>query len=251
MKKKKCYRVEKYWDKDAKEWKKKKCKWLHLSLMMIEQFWHLYTMHVNVQNMLCKTEQNTCNADCVWFTCSGLLVKAAKGNWQESVVTFCLWALYYVRGKLLLMSRSPVMFERQFLFFLTWPHSNIKVGLCENIFILFICRWPLVSVTWLHSSFDSCTDHRCGVPLALATEQPILCGLWSTNSLWPQRVVGVSIVWVLRARVETSASQLWLSYFRPQLYYLLLSCFDELFNSCPQYPKDRALRGKSLDSSTK
>lgn len=138
-----------------------------------------------------------------------------------------------------------------FFFFLTWPHSNIKVGLCENIFILFICRWPLVSVTWLHSSFDSCTDHRCGVPLALATEQPILCGLWSTNSLWPQRVVGVSIVWALRARVETSASQLWLSYFRPQLYYLLLSCFDELFNSCPQYPKDRALRGKSLDSSTK
>lgn len=184
---------------------------------------------------------------CVWFTCSRLVMKAVKGNWQESVVTFCLWTFYYVKGKLLSLSHCFVMcYHWKTISF--FPHMTSFIHrsrfMWKYIHSVDVCGWSHVSVTWLHSNSHYRADHPVVFPWPWLQSQPILCGLWSTNSLWPQRVAGISIVWVLRARVGKSDSQLWLSYFRPQLYYLLLSCFVELFNRCPQHPKDRDLRAK-------
>lgn len=180
----------------------------------------------------------------------GLLWKLSKETDRKSVVTFCLWTFYYVKGKLLLMSRGFVMcYHWKTISFFPPSHHMTSFKhrsrfVWKYIHSVDICGWSCASVTWLHSNSDSRYWPLCGLPPAMATEQPILCGLWSTNSLWPQRVAGVSIVWVLGARVGTSDSQLWLSYFRPQLYYLLLSCFVELFNRCPQHPKDGDLRAE-------
>ena len=98
---------------------------------------------------------------CVWFKCSGLVMKAVEGNWQESVVTFCLWTFYYVKGKLLLMSQCFVMCYHWKInyFFLTLPHSYIEVGFCVGV-----CKWPCVSVKWLNSNSKHCTDHPVVFP---------------------------------------------------------------------------------------
>lgn len=165
--------------------------------------------------MFCKNEENTC---CVSDShVLGHLWKLSKETDRKSVVTLCLWSFYYVKGKLLLMSQCSVTCYHTKTFF---PHMT---SLCEKIFILLTCGWSRVSITWLHSSFDSHSDHPVVFfwPWLRSNQFYVV---WGQQTALDLRAAGIVVVWVLRPRVGMLDSGL-------QLCYLLLSCFVELFNS--------------------
>lgn len=91
---------------------------------------------------------------CVWFTCSGLLMKAVKRNWQEKCG-------YFLPLNFLLCQRKITV--NVTLLCNVLPHKDVffprMPSMCENVFILLTCGWSRVSATWLHSSPDSHSDH--------------------------------------------------------------------------------------------
>lgn len=115
----------------------------------------------------------------------GYFWKLSKETNRKSVVALCSWTFFYVRGKWLLMSLCFVIQDLCFVFHITsFKHESGFVQ--KYIHTVDRCGWSCVTVTWLHSNPDPCTDHPVVFTRAIATEQPILCGLWSTNSLWPR-----------------------------------------------------------------
>lgn len=175
----------------------------------------------------------------VWFTC-GLIMKNVKGNWQEKCGYFLCFNFLLSQRKFQFLSctcfwESPYLYIWKIMYYyLSWSffHVYVRKGskhICSVKMWVISCQCSMITK---RQCFSHCPT--CGFPLAMAAEQPILCGLWSTNNLWPKRMVGASIVCLL-------SQPLWLSYFWSQLYYLLLSCCVELFNTWSQHPKDKEL----------
>lgn len=83
------------------------------------------------------------------------------------MVTFWLWTFYYVKGKLLLMSRC-FMISYHWKTISFFPHmtsfKNRSRFLWKYIHSVDICGWSRVSVTWLHSNSDSRIDHPVVFP---------------------------------------------------------------------------------------
>lgn len=122
-----------------------------------------------------KRDENTC---CFWFTCSGLVIKAVRGNWQESVVTLRLWTFYYVKGKLLLMSQCFVMcYHWQTLSHMaSFIQRNRFAWIYSHSFDVLRCL--RVSVTWLQCNSYYLTDHTVVVPWPWVHSNPfyVICG---------------------------------------------------------------------------
>lgn len=145
--------------------------------------------------MFCKNEENTCSVSDSHVL--GYLWKLSKETERKSVVTLCLWTFYYVKGKLLLMSQySAMCYHTKTISFFTHMTS-----LCESVFILLTCGWSCASTTWLHSSFDSHSDHPVVFSWPWLQSNRVYV-VWGQQTALDLRAAGIVIVWVLRPRVE-------------------------------------------------
>lgn len=130
----------------------------------------------------------------------GHLRKLSKETDRKSVVAFCLWTFYYVKGKLLLMSQCFIMCYRRktISFFFLTTSFDIKGGLCEVYSLCWysVCGWSCVSVTTLHSNSDTLTDHPVVFtrPWLESNQFYVVCGQQTAFDL--RELAGASIVWV-------------------------------------------------------
>lgn len=155
---------------------------------------------------MCKNEENTCNLDC---SCDSDVLWAIKGNWQEKCGCFLHLSFLLCQRKIT-ATLNVQYHSKTILFFFTWPHSNLKVGLWESIFISLI-----------HVGGRVCVKHSC-----IATLIYTLTNLWASPGRGNS---ATSFVWFLvckqlltsgnwqpsplchfkGARVGTSDIQLW------------------------------------------
>lgn len=104
---------------------------------------------------------------CVWFTCSGVVMKAVKGNWQEKCGYFLSLNLLLCQRKITvnvtaLCNVLPLKDNFLFPHMTSFKHRSRFVW--KYINSVDICGWSRVSVTWLQSKSDSGTDHPVVFP---------------------------------------------------------------------------------------